>query len=485
MKTLGKLVGIVLLVLAGIVVFNTFRATSLQISVQPVPKAEVNPQEAAGVLGRAIQFRTIFAGSPTGELLKFREFLDRTFPRVSAKLTKEIFEGHTVLRRWPGLDPSLDPVLLMAHMDVVPVESETEESWNYPPFSGQVAEGYIWGRGTLDVKVSVTGILAAVEHLLKAGYQPQRTIYLSFGHDEEIGGSGALAVADAMLERGVTLSAVLDEGLAVTQDLIPGLFLPVAVVGIAEKGALSLRLSIEVEGGHSAMPPRRTASGRMATALSRLETHPFPGEIKGPVQELFRYLAPEMKFPHRAMFSNLWLFGPLIQRQLAQTPSTDATLRTTMAITRMESGIKENVLPSRASAVLNFRILSGDTVERILERVRKIVDDPEIKILPLAHTRNPSPVSNPRGKPFEELARSIQEAFPLALVAPGLVLGGTDSRHFTDLCENVYRFVPIIVGPEDVSRVHGLNERVSVENYEQVIQFYIRLIQNWGSNRTF
>jgi len=298
------------------------------------------------------------------------------------------------------------------------------------------------------------------------------------GHNEEIAGNGAQSVADVLESRGVRLQYVLDEGMAITEGIVPGVSAPAALVCIAEKGAATVELIVETGGGHSAMPPTHTAAGLLGSAVARLEADPFPSELRGPAREMFICLAPEMSFPLRVLFANLWLFDPLIESQLAARVSTNATIRTTTAVTILKSGVQANVIPSRARALVNFRILPGDSVQGVLARVEAIAGGPNLRVELRSDSREPSPVSDVESESFKTIAGTIREIFPGTVVAPALVLGGTDSRHFTRLAENVYRFVPLRVGPDDLGRIHGTDERVSLENLEQMVQFYVQLIRN-------
>ena len=371
----------------------------------------------------------------------------------------------------------------MAHIDVVPAEPETEGDWTCPPFEGRIAEGYIWGRGALDYKEAVLGILEAVETLLGEGFRPRRTVYLAFGHDEEVGGQGGAAqIADLLHSRGVELEFVLDEGLAITEGIAPNVAKPVALVGIAEKGCVSVELTVESEGGHSATPPEHTAIGLLSTAIHKLERRQLPARMEAPARQLFTHLAPEMSFAMRMVFANLWLLGGLVKRQLAAAPATNALIRTTTAATIIEAGVKENVLPVKARAVVNFRMLPGDSMASVLEHVRQTVDDPRVTVKLLGDRKSePSFVSNTDSPSFKALVRTIRQVFPEVVVTPGLVLGATDSRHYARVSDNIYRFIPIWVRPGDLDRVHGTDERISIKDYEQVVRFYIQLIRNSDS----
>jgi carboxypeptidase PM20D1 len=364
-------------------------------------------------------------------------------------------------------------------MDVVPVEPGTEDDWSFPPFEGRIANGYVWGRGTLDDKVRVLGILEAVEILLSQQFRPRRTVYLAFGHDEEVGGlQGASKIASLLRSRGVQLEYVLDEGGVITHGIIPGVPKPVALVGIAEKGYLSVELTVEGQGGHSSMPPRHTPVGVLSTAIHNLERNQFPVELRGASRKLFDYLAPEMPFSRKLVFANLWLLEWLVKCQLSASPETNALIRTTIAATMFEGSSKENVLPPMARAVVNFRILPGDRIDTVIDHVRRSVNNPQVTIRPLAFVSEPSRLSDTDSSIFRMLQQTIHEVFPEVVVAPSLVVGITDSRHYAELSTNIYRFSPIRMRKEDLSRIHGTNERIPVENYDQLIRFYVQLIHN-------
>jgi carboxypeptidase PM20D1 len=369
----------------------------------------------------------------------------------------------------------------MGHMDVVPVEAGTERAWSHPPFSGDLADGFIWGRGTLDDKCGVMAVFEAVELLLKQGFQPRATVYLAFGHDEEIGGEGGAGrIVEVLALRKIRLKYVLDEGLAITQGIVPGLEKPAALVGIAEKGSASIELSAEAVGGHSSMPPEQTAVGIVAAAVRVLERNPMTASLDGPAALLFDRLGPEMPFLTRLAIANRWLFGRLIIAELAGSPATNALVRTTTAATIFEGGVKENVLPARARAVVNFRIKPGDTIDGVLAHVRKTVADSRvtIKLLDPAGARSASAVSRTTSAGFRTIERTIRQVSPGTLVAPSLVLGATDSRKFEVVADDVYRFLPYVLGPDDTRRVHGIDERISVESYRDCVRFYAQLLKN-------
>jgi carboxypeptidase PM20D1 len=484
MKRVFLVIGLGLVLLVVGVLIKTARLTSMQVQVNPGIDIAVDGQEVAEHLANSLRFRTISGRDPAqsnaDEFVGLHEFLEETFPRVHSTLRKELIGDYSLLYTWKGQDEGLKPILLLAHQDVVGVEVETEKDWTYPPFEGRIAEGFIWGRGAMDFKVAVTGILEAVEVLLGEGFQPRTTIYLAFGHDEEVGGQrGAAQIADLLQSRGAEVEYVLDEGLVITDGIVSGISKPVALVGIAEKGYVSIELTVEGVGGHSSMPPLQTAVGILSTAIHKLEQNQFPASLEGAARQMFDYLAPEMPFGMRMLFANLWLFGGLVESQLAASPAANATIRTTTAATMFEGSIKDNVLPSNARAVVNFRILNGDSIPSVMEHVRRTVDDLRVQIKPVGQLASePSPVSTPNSPNFDVLQRTIHQVFPGVLVAPGQFVAATDSRHYAELSSDIYRFCPMWAGPGDLDGIHGTNERISIENYEQIVRFYFQLIHN-------
>ncbi|MDQ7041715.1 MAG: M20 family peptidase [Rhodothermus sp.] len=434
-------------------------------------------------LAGALRFPTVSFQDPTridsGAFRALHAYLEAQFPWVHTYLRREVISGLSLLYTWPGQDTTLPAVLFMGHQDVVPVA--TQEAWTHPPFGGIVADGYVWGRGALDDKISVLGVLEAVEQLLADGFRPVRTIYLAFGHDEEVGGRhGARRIAELLAARGVRLITVVDEGGFVVDGVIPGVTRPVALIGVAEKGYLSLELIAMAPGGHSSTPPHQTAIGTLSQAIVTLEAHPFPARLDGPTRGLLERLAPYAPIGSRVVLANLWLFGPLMKHLLAQSPAGNASLRTTIAPTIFEGGVKENVLPTRARAVVNFRIYPGETVASVEQRVRLLLQDLPVQVQRLEGTStNPSPVSDFEGEAFRRMVAAIQQAWAEAppIVAPYLVPGATDARYFTGLSSNVYRFIGARITPELLATLHGVDERIPVEEYVKAVRTYYALLR--------
>ena len=480
-------IAVLVLLLATAVGINTWRKGSRQLLVTPLAPIQVDEAGAASRLAEAVRLRTVSSRTEAGlnadQFRALRTLLQQRFPRVHATLKREVVGELNLLYTWEGRDPQAKPIMLMAHQDVVPIAPGTEGDWSEAPFSGSVKNGYVWGRGSWDDKGNLLSQLEAVELLLASGYQPPRTLYLAYGADEEVGGlRGAAKIAALLKSRGVRLDFVLDEGLLVLEGVLPGLRQPAALIGVAEKGYLSVVLNVSATPGHSSMPPPKggSAIGMLSAALKRLDDHQLPGGIRGVAGEMFDTLAPEMGGFSRVALSNLWLFGPVVQKQLERAASTNAVLRTTTALTIVNAGNKENVLPGRAEATVNFRILPGDRKEQVLEHMRghvgAVVPASQFELYALPGAVDASKVAPTDSAQYRTLNRTIREVFPDALVAPGLMVAGTDSIHYGEISDHIFKFSPVRANAEDLKRFHGTNERLSVANYADAIRFYHRLI---------
>lgn len=487
---LRRIVGAIALclsVLGAVVVLRTLRFESRQnrwekIAVTGALPALPSAAEAAARLGEAVRIRTIIqdppAPPPAAEFRRLFRLLQRSFPRVHRTLELEKVSDFSLLYRWPGKKPG-KAILFSAHFDVVPVDPATESAWEAPPFSGAVQGGFIHGRGTIDDKAAAMGLLEAAEALLGTGFTPERDIYFAFGHDEEVGGrKGAMEMAALLAQRGVRLEFVLDEGSVITDASNVGIARPLALIGITEKGAIDLELKVKAEGGHSSMPPEQTAIGVLAAGIARLEANPFPKTISPPFASLLNYIGPEMGFVSRMAIANQWLFAPLLKRRFSARSSTRALLQTTQAVTIVYGGLKSNILPPEATALVNFRILPGETIKSVEARVKRVLADGRIsvRVNPETFAGDPPPVSDPETEAFARIARTVSEIVPNAVVAPYLVVGATDSRHYVGITDNIYRFSPLTLLPADYARVHGVGERIGIGDYHKMIRFYARFL---------
>lgn len=439
-------------------------------------------QRAAESLSQAIRFQTVSHASPAdrggyGEWARLRETLRQRYPLTHKTLLCENV-GFSLLYRWAAPEMAMGeakaPILLCAHTDVVPAEG----AWTHGPFEGDIAGGYVWGRGALDCKNVVVCILEAVEALLEQGVTPPRDIFLAFGHDEELGGAdGAGTLAALFAERNASFDMVLDEGGCLCRSAIP-VGQPVAHIGVAEKGMANLRFSAREEGGSASRPPRRTALGRLSEALCRLEFRPLPPRLHPLVRDSLTALGPGLGLGWRMMLSNLWLLRRQLLRKLAQRGDTNALIRTTIAPTMAKGAPTPNALPDRAEVVLNMRVLHGENDAALTQYLTGLTDDLGVEVEVLSST-DPSRVSRYDGRGFEVLSASIRRAFGPVPVVPGLVCGGTDARRYETFSDCVYRFTPFVLTPNDQTRVHGPDERVSVEALGRAVAFYMDLIQNF------
>lgn len=482
-KRLALAVAALLLILIAALAINTMRQGSRQLDVPPAPAIAVDEKAAIEALAGAVRFRTIAdRNDPDASAEQFRQFhafLAQRFPRVHATLKRENVAGYSLLFTWQGKDPDAKPIALMAHQDVVPVAPGTESKWQEDPFAGVVKDGFAWGRGAWDDKSNLVSQLTAIEQLIGEGFQPRQTIYLVFGHDEEVGGiRGAMEVVKVLQQRGVKLDFVIDEGLLITEGVMPGLDKPVALIGIAEKGYLSVELKATATPGHSSMPSQgEGAIAMMSAALRRLDGEQLPAGLRGVAHEMFETIAPEMSGFQRVALSNLWLLGPVVQSQLEKKASTNAMLRTTTALTVVHAGQKDNVLPGEAHATVNFRLLPGDTREHVMAHVKSKTGD-GFELVALPGSSEPSPISPTRAPSYGLINQTVRALFPGTIVAPGLMIGATDSRHFAPISDHIYRFSPVRAKPEDLPRFHGTNERISTANLMELVRFYHQLIRN-------
>lgn len=472
-----------IIIIATIFTIKTIRYPSKQIKIQPIEKTAIE-DAVTQRFSQTVQFSTVSLESKvdTAAFENLDSFIQKNYPLVDSLLEKETVNRFSYIYKWQGKNPKLNPILLLAHLDVVPVEEVSLDKWTHPPFSGKIVDGSVWGRGSMDDKSSVFSILEAVEMLLKTDHLPERTVYLAFGHDEEVSGlNGAQAIAKIFKNRKLEFEFILDEGSLIVENAVAGLANPLALIGVAEKGYTTLTLTANLEdGGHSSMPPAETAVGVLSKAVYTLQNNPFPAKIDGAVKDMFDHIGPEMGTFNKVLFANLWLTEGLIVNQFNNSPQSSAMIRTTTAPTMLRGGIKDNVLPTKASARINFRILPGETVESVANYVRKTINDNRVIIsAPDADkSQNPSVVSSTESFGFQIIQTTIKQLNPDVVIAPSLVIAATDSRHYTELSDHVYRFQPIQIDKSETKRFHGIDEQLEIENYKNMIRFYRELILN-------
>lgn len=470
-------VGVLLGFLLIVILVNTFQFTSKQPAIDPVPPPPLSPQAIAH-LQEGITYRTVSFDDrsllDSTQFNAFHEFLKRAYPLVHEKLTLEKIASYSLLYRWEGKDPSLNPFVLMAHQDVVPIEESSKHLWTVDPFAGTRKEGAIWGRGATDDKVNVIGILETVEKLLGEGFQPKRTIYLAFGHDEEVGGTGAIAMAAHLKAKAVTADMVLDEGGIITKDKVPGITRPVALIGTSEKGFLSLQLTVEKNGGHSSMPENETALDILSKAIVKIREQPFDASFSPSTRGFLGAVGPEMPFLQRMVFANTWLFESVVIGIYEQSPGGNAVVRTTAVPTIIQAGMKDNVVPSKAQAIVNFRLLPGDSAKLVIRRVGEIIGDERVKLEPVGgFIAEASSVTPEDGMAFKLVEETVHKTFDDVISTPFMMIGGTDSRHFEVISKNIIKFSPMI----DPIGFHGIDERITEESLQSTLWFYEQLIR--------
>jgi len=477
---------VILIFFIALLLFRTLRFRDRSTALEPIPAISIHETQIAHHLSEAVQIRSVSkvdaSDADQQPFIVMRDWIKKTYPLLSSELERTVINEYSLLFKWKGTQNKLDPVLFNAHLDVVPVEEETLDEWDSDPFSGEIKDGYVWGRGTLDMKNQLIALLEAVEGLIQAGYTPKRTIYLAFGHDEEISGfHGAKIIGEQLKSNNVKLAAVLDEGGMLTQGMLVGVDEPVGLVGITEKGYLTLKLSAQGKPGHSSTPPRQTAVGVIARALALMDDNPMPARIDFilPTLQNIGYLLP---FGLQLVIANAWLFKPILLKQLAKNAQTNAVIRTTHAATMIEGGIKDNILPALASAKVNCRLLPGDSAQDVIDHFTKVINDPRVVISTDEKSgswgaSDMSPTDTPA---YLSLDLVIRQVFNNVAVAPYACIAATDSRYYQPICKNIYKFSPVLITSESRSGIHGINEHISVDGLGKMVVFLTRLMKVWG-----
>jgi carboxypeptidase PM20D1 len=460
----------------AIVLYNTLTFKSHQLTF---PATAVAPPDepATQHLSDAIKYKTISYGDSsrldTAAFQGFHRFLARTYPLVHSKLSLTKVANYSLLFKWKGTRDDLHPVVFMAHQDVVPVEEAAAALWTVDPYAGTIKDGAVWGRGTADDKINLIAMLESIERLLSKGFSPVRTLYLCFGHDEEMGGQGAQAMAALLASQGVKADLVLDEGGVVTREKVPGMKQPVALIGTSEKGYMTVVLSVEKSGGHSSMPETETSIDILTKAIVRLREHPFESRFSPSTLGFMRSIGPEMPFVNRMAFANPWLFTSMIKGIYEQSAAGNAMIRTTLVPTIMEAGVKDNVIPTRANASVNLRLLPGDSSTAIVEVMREIINDDRVTLTTQRQfVEEPSEVTDENSYAYQTVNEAIKRSFNNVISSPFLMIGATDSRHFSKVSSGIIKFSPMI----DPVGFHGVDERVTLEDLGSALAFYDQLI---------
>ena len=470
------ILGIIALLLAVILI----RAATFNPKPQPPISEETvsfDKDAAVSALAELVKCKTIsyndHALEDNAEFDKLVALLPSLYPRVFDVCSVRQLPDRALLFRWPGKKDAA-PTVLMAHYDVVPVD---EEKWDKPPFAAIIEDGILWGRGTLDTKVTVNAVLSAANHLIAKGYKPENDIYFAFSGGEEVNGKGAVNIVDYFVRHHIQPALVVDEGGAVVENVFPGVKVPCGLIGIAEKGMLNAQYRVESAGGHASAPPVKTPIGTLANACRKVLKHPFKMHITKPAAGMFDTLGRYSTFLYKIIFANLWCFSPVLDLICRLSGGElNALVRTTVAFTQMEGSSARNVIPPEATMVSNMRLNPQDTVQSALEHLRRSIHDPAVKVTAIEGSE-PSPISETDCPAWDKVAAAVAETWRGCVVAPYLMVQCSDSRHYRDLSNRVYRFSAMDLTAEERRTIHGNNERIRLETVHRAVEFYIRLIK--------
>ena len=471
-----------------LLVFMLIKAASMkpgEMKKGELHDIKIDKDRTVASLSEAIKCKTISRPNPDdvdwAEFEKLGSHIEKAYPLVHKKLKKEVIAGHSFLYTWQGSDESLKPAALLAHMDVVPVMTGTEGDWEHDAFGGHVDDKFIWGRGTLDMKNQLISILEAVETLLEQNVAPKRTVYLCFGHNEEVVGSvggGAQAIAKTLLDRGVRLGLVIDEGGAIVPGSTFGIEGDIGMVGVCEKGYADIKMTVRHEGGHASQPPRNSGMVQVCKAVLALESRQFKKRLIKPVEATFTELGKYMGFGMKFVLANLWITKPLLLAVFAKNKLTNAMIRTTIAPTMAEGSPAGNVLPQAANISVNFRVLQGEKIKDVLAHIKKAAknDSLELEVLRGKEPSAISPMDNAEFGLIKSVTRKVHGEIP---IAPYLMVGGTDSCYYECVTDNIYCIGPFRLDTKDLSRIHGTNERMEIGQLEKGIRFFAEIILDY------
>ena len=474
---IGYLILAAFLLFIAVIAVRTVRFTPKQ---QPEVSDETFPFDrdaAVDALAQLVRCKTVSYNDHSleddGEFEKLISLLPTLYPRVFEVCSMDRLPDRGLLVRWPGKEAG-DPAVLMAHYDVVPVN---EDNWEKPPFAGIIEDGILWGRGTLDTKVTFNGIFSASNYLIGQGFQPEKDIYFAFSGGEEVNGKGAPNIVQYFLDHQIQPAIVVDEGGAVVENVFPGVKLPCGLIGIAEKGMMNAQYRAVSAGGHASAPKPHTPVGVLSAACKRVEDHPFKAHIEGPAAQMFDTLGRHSTLLYRIIFANMWCFGWVIDL-LGRTSGGEmnALVRTTVAFTQMEGSSARNVIPPEAKMVSNMRLNPADSVASALEYLKKTVNNPNVEITAL-ESFEPSPVSETDCPAWNKVASAVAETWRGCIVSPYLMVQCSDSRHYGKLSNHVYRFSAMDLTAEERGTIHGNNERIRLDTVCKAVEFYIRLMK--------
>ncbi len=468
---------ILLFIFILIILVRTFLFKPSVKEERKIGEINFNSEEVISNLQQLIKCKTISYNDSKlendEEFDKLINLLPTLYPNVYKNTELKTFDGRALLFRWKGR-MSNDPAVFMAHYDVVPVD---EENWTKPAFEGLIEDDVMWGRGTLDTKVTFNGILSAGEYLIKNNFIPENDIYFAFSGGEEISGPGAINIVNYFKENNITPSFVLDEGGAVVSDVFPGLNTPCALVGVAEKGFYNMTLTINSNGGHASAPSKHTPIGELSKACRKIENNPFPMHITKPVQEMFNELGRRSTFIYRVLFANLWCFSWILNIYCKKVGGQiNALVRTTCAFTQMSGSDAPNVIPPTASMTANIRVNPNDNVESTVNRFKSLINNDKISIS-ISDVDEPSRISTTACDGYMWIKSAIEDTWRGCVAAPYLMVQCSDSRHYGIISDKVYRFSATDLTDEEIESIHGNDEHIRLETINKSVEFFIRLMK--------
>lgn len=502
---LGILVLAIIIVAVLVIKTLTYPFASTKDLAEKPAEFPVN-DKAVKRLSEAIQIPTIstveYSETNFEPFVQFQKFLQEAYPLVYENLETTTVNEHGLVFHWKGKNSNKKPLLFLSHYDVVPVNNydfanppaytpvfkptekakpltDYQTSWTYPPFSGAVDHGRIYGRGTLDMKGMLISILEAADQLLAEGYQPEQDIYFAFGHDEEVSGrQGALKIADYFKQKNITFDAVYDEGGYVVspQSVIKSIDKAIALVGVAEKGFLTLQITVKGTGGHSSMPPKKGSLVLAAEIIDELNNHQMEPMVTEPIEFFLKNVGGAMDFKSQLAIANQWALKGTLINSLEKDAASNALIRTTTALTMAHSSDAPNVLSATTEITVNFRILQGNSVDDVLNHVKQICEgyDVDYKVI---SSREPSKISDINGEPFRKVQKTIAEVYPNAIISSYLTIGGTDAYKYEIVSDNVFRFMPVEINQYDQRLIHNDNESITIDNYMRMIHYFKLLMK--------